>query len=252
MPSALASAALRPVAGAASGLLDLVLPPRCPGCRAIVSHQGRFCAACWGKLAFITAPMCPRCGAPFAHDRGPGTLCAPCLAAPPRFDSARAAFAYDGPARDVLLGFKHAGREHLAAIMAPHMLRAGGAMPLAGALVVPVPLHWTRLVRRGFNQAALLARQVARRSGGELAVDALLRVRRTPVSKGMGRQARTANVRGAFRVRDKALVRGRRVILIDDVLTTGATAEACARLLRRAGAAEVHVLTWARVVRDVG
>ena len=229
-----------------------MLPPRCPGCRCIVAVDRSFCADCWSRLVFITAPLCACCGAPFDHDRGPGTRCAPCLADPPRFGAARAALAYDGPARDVLLGLKHGDRQHLAAVMAPHMTRAAGLLLTAQSLVVPVPLHWTRLWRRGFNQAALLARAVARRAGADLAVDALLRVRATPVSKGMGRAARAANVRGAFRVRSGASVRGRHVVLIDDVLTTGATANACARHLRRAGAASVTVLTWARVIRETG
>ena len=233
-------------------LLDLVLPPRCPGCRSIVATDRSFCLACWNALVFITAPLCACCGAPFVHDRGPGAQCGQCLAAPPRFTAARAALVYDGPAREVLLGFKHADRQHLAHVMAPHLVRAAAAHLRPGALLVPVPLHWTRLWRRGFNQAALLAQAVGRLAAVEIAVDALIRVKATRLSKGLGRKARADNVRGAFRVRRREAVSGRDIVLVDDVLTTGATADACARHLRRAGARSVTVLTWARVVRDVG
>ncbi|KPF77819.1 hypothetical protein IP88_05440 [alpha proteobacterium AAP81b] len=232
-------------------LIDLVLPPRCPACRRIVDGDDRFCGDCWQQLVFITAPQCARCGDPFDHDLGAGALCGACLAALPRYDSARAALVYGGPARDVILGLKHGDRQHLARLMARAMARAAGPMLEAAAapLLVPVPLHWTRLVRRGANQAALIAAALRRQTGAELALFALIRARATPASRGLGRAARARNVRGVFRVADKARVTGRRVILVDDVLTTGATAEACARVLRRAGAAEVHVLTFARVVR---
>lgn len=231
-------------------LIDLVLPPRCPGCRVIVGGDGRFCVKCWQQLQFITAPLCPGCGAPFTHDLGPAARCGPCLAVPPRFTSARAALVYGGPARGVLLALKHGDRLHLARFMALHMARAAGEWLGPDALLVPVPLHWQRLWRRGFNQSALLAQAIARNTGAELAIDALQRAKPTAISRGLGRKARAANVRGAFRVKDRNHVRGRCVILIDDVLTTGATAEACARVLRRAGATDVHVLTWARVVRE--
>ena len=242
MPSALL-APLRTV-------IDLVLPPRCPGCRVIVADDGRFCLDCWQQLRFITAPLCARCGAPFEHDLGPAAECGQCLAQPPRFTTARAALVYGGPARTVLLALKHGDRQHLARVMAPHMLRAAGEMLDPDVVLVPVPLHRGRLWRRGFNQAALLAQALARLSGAPVAVDALQRVKPTPTSQGMGRKARAANVRGAFRVADRDRIRGARVVLVDDVLTTGATADACARLLRRSGAREVHVLTFARVVRE--
>ena len=164
--------------------------------------------------------------------------------------TARAALGYDGAARTVLLGFKHGDRQHLARLMAPHVARAGAAVLGADALLVPVPLHFTRLWSRGFNQAALLARAVGKRTGTPLAVDALVRVRRTALSRGLNRRKRAENVRAAFRVRSRAAVRGRNIVLVDDVYTTGATADACARTLLRAGAARVDVLTWARVVRD--
>jgi ComF family protein len=235
-----------------ASLLDLVLPPRCPGCRTIVDGDGRYCLTCWQQLQFITAPMCACCGTPFAHDLGPAAECGACLAGPPKFTTARSALIYGGPARATLLAFKHGDREHLARIMAPHMARAAGPLlaEQADSVIVPVPLHRWRLWRRGFNQAALLAQALAKASGTALAIDALERAKATPMSMGLGRKARVANVRGAFRVRHRDQVRGKRIILVDDVLTTGATAEACARVLRRAGAREVHVLTFARVVRE--
>jgi ComF family protein len=233
-----------------NALLDTILPPRCPACREIVGVDGSFCAACWSTLRFITAPWCAGCGTPFDYDMGAAARCAPCLETPPRFASARAALVYDGAAKRVLLGFKHGDRQHLARLMAPQLARVGGDI-LAGALLVPVPLHRWRLWSRGFNQAALLAQALARRTGTPHAVDALIRVRPTVSSRGMGRRARAANVKNAFRVARPDAVRGRTIVLIDDVLTTGATANACARILLRSGASAVHVLTWARVVRDV-
>lgn len=228
-----------------------MLPPRCPACGVIVDGDGRFCAGCWSGLGFLGPPRCDQCGDPFSHDRGPGALCGLCLAEPPPWRHARAALRYDGAARAALLRFKLADREHLAAMMVPHMLRAGAGLLAPGVVLVPVPLHRWRLWRRGFNQAALLARGLARASGAALAVDALERVRATRPSVGLGVAARAKNVRGAFRVRDKALIAGRPVVLVDDVLTSGATASACARTLLRGGAATVDVLTFARVLREV-
>ena len=228
--------------------IDLVLPPRCPACRVIVDGDDRFCADCFAQLAFITAPVCACCGVPLPHDGGPDTQCGGCLATPPRFTTARSAFIYGGPVRSVVLGLKHGDRQHLAGLMARAMLRAaGGALP-ADALLVPVPLHRWRLWRRGHNQAATIARALARISGAALAVDALLRVKPTPSTRGLGRTARQRNVVGAFRVRAAEQVKGREVVLVDDVFTTGATVEACAGVLRRAGARHVHVLTFARAI----
>ncbi len=243
-------AALRRLRSVGMAAVDLLLPPRCPACRVVVRGDGQFCAPCWAGLRFITAPQCGCCGTPFAHDPGDSARCGACLLEAPRYTAARAALAYDGAARHVLLGFKHGDRQHLARLMAPHLARVGAGWLGADALLVPVPLHRWRLWSRGFNQAALLARAVARRTGTPLLVDGLLRVRRTRLSRGLGRRQRAANVRAAFRVRVPALVAGRRIVLIDDVMTTGATAQACARVLLRSGAKSVHVLTWARVLRD--
>lgn len=239
----------RVLGGVLRGIGDVVVPARCPGCAAIVRDDGQYCASCWAGLRFITAPQCATCGVPFAFDIGADARCGDCLRAPPRFASARAAFIYDGTARTVLLAFKNRDRGQLARIMAPPMARAGEAVLSGDALVVPVPLHRWRLLQRGYNQAALLAQHIARLRGLELSVDALERVRASPRSRGMGRIGRAANVRGVFRVARPQMVRGRTVVLIDDVLTTGATANACARLLLRHGARRVHIVTWARVVR---
>ncbi len=230
--------------------LDLLLPPRCPACREIVENAGRFCLKCWTGLTFLTDPMCAGCGAPFDVDRGPGARCGACLDTPPRFAAARAALAYDGSARTVLLGFKHGDRQHLVEIMVPQLIRVGGDWFGPDTVLVPVPLHRWRLWKRGFNQAALLARAVSRRTGSPLAIDALVRIKPTRSSQGMGRRARADNVRGAFRVARPEAIKAKEIIIIDDVLTTGATAEACTRMLLRAGAKQVRVLTWARVVRD--
>ncbi len=231
--------------------VDLLLPPRCPACRQIVDNAGRFCLGCWTGLTFITAPLCAGCGAPFDIDRGPAARCGACLETPPRFAAARAALAYAGSARTVLLGFKHGDRQHLVDIMAPQLVRAGRDWFGPDTVLVPVPLHRWRLWKRGFNQAALLARAVSRRTGSPLAVDALVRVKPTQSSQGMGRRARADNVRGAFAVARPERIKDKEIILIDDVLTTGATAEACTTALLRAGARGVRVLTWARVARDL-
>lgn len=229
--------------------IDLLLPPRCLACGEIVEAPGTFCPPCWSTLRFITPPICEACGLPFELPQPVGALCAACLAKPPRF-SARAAFAYEGAARDVVLGLKHADRPHLAADMATQMVRTAGDWVTDG-VIVPVPLHRWRLWKRGYNQAAELAKALARRSGAPILVDALVRHRPTPSSQGLNPSERRRNVRGAFRVAERAKPRiaGRCIILVDDVFTTGATADACARMLLRAGAGSVKLLTLARVVR---
>ncbi|MCA3254991.1 MAG: ComF family protein [Alphaproteobacteria bacterium] len=233
----------------AAGALDLVLPPRCPACGTIVDADGVFCAGCWPTLDFITPPMCAACGDPFEVPQPAGALCGACLASPPPY-VARAPFAYAGAARAAVLALKHGDRQHLAPMMAGHMRRAAGELA-EGATLVPVPLHRWRLWRRGYNQAADLARALAQATDAPLAVDALVRRKATRPSQGMNPAERRDNLRGAFVVPPgrRAQVAGRRILLVDDVLTTGATAAACARALRRAGAVSVGVVSFARVVR---
>ncbi|MFZ4380630.1 MAG: double zinc ribbon domain-containing protein [Sandarakinorhabdus sp.] len=228
-------------------IIDAVLPPRCPGCGQIVDGDDRFCAACFVALEFLGPPQCACCGVPLPHDGDAAAQCGACLAEPPPFATARAPLAYGGPARQVVLALKHGRRLVLARLMARAMLRVAGALP-DDAVIVPVPSHRWRLWQRGFNQAAEIARHLARQSGRPLAVDALIRVKPTVTTKGLTRKQRASNVTGAFKVARKAAVQGRAVVLVDDVMTTGATVSACARQLRRAGARHVAVLTYTRAL----
>lgn len=231
-------------------IVDFALPPRCPACGEIVAEPHRFCLACWSELVFLGDPCCARCGLPFAYGAGEEAECGRCLADPPRFDRLRAAVAYGEVARKVALKLKYSGRPAVAGTLARFMARHLEAGEQA--LLVPVPLHRWRIWSRGYNQAALIASALSAQCGIAAALDALRRVRATPVLRGLGRRERAEAVRGAFRAtaEGKALLRGRRAILIDDVFTSGATANACAKALKRAGAARVEVLCWARVVRE--
>lgn len=239
-----------PIRRAADLAIRFALPSRCPGCGVIVGADHSFCLDCWRALDFLGGPACSVCAEPLELAPHDDARCGACLADPPPFARARAAVAYGPIARALALKLKYARRPGIAVTMARLMRRAGGGM-LDGALVVPVPLHRRRLWSRGYNQAALIARALTRLGEGALALDLVERRRATPILRGLGRGARERAVRGAFVVppRRRPLLKGRRVVLIDDVFTTGATVTSCARVLRRAGAAEVSVLCWARVVR---
>jgi ComF family protein len=231
--------------------LDLLLPPTCIACDRPVDAPGLLCPGCFRRTGFITAPCCAVCGVPFDAQGlgGSDGLCPGCDVARPDFDRARAALRYDAGARRLILPFKHGDRTEMARALAPMMARAGAAL-LAGAdLLVPVPLHRWRLFRRRYNQAALLAEALSRISGVPSQPDALSRRRDTAALGGKSAGERRAEVAGVFAVRPAraARVDGRRILLIDDVLTSGATASACARALKSAGAASVDVLAAARV-----
>jgi ComF family protein len=229
--------------------LDAVLPPRCLACGEIVGEPDALCVRCWNGLSFFAPPWCAVCGLPFAHPIGEGAVCAECARNRRGWDRARAALRYDENSRGLVLTLKHADATHAAGAFGRWMQRAGAEMLEGVDLLVPVPLHWTRLFQRRYNQAALLAQAIHAAGGPPVAPDWLLRRRRTPVQGRLGPSARARNVRGAFAIRHGRDFTGRRVVLIDDVMTTGATAAECARVLRRAGAAFVGVLTLARALR---
>ena len=235
-------------------LLDIVLPPRCLKCGATVDSVGALCAACWPAVAFLAPPHCAACGLPFEFDLGPEAVCGACARERPVFERARAAFRYDEDSKDLILRFKHADRTDSAPAFARWMARAGDALVAEADVVAAVPLHWMRLFMRRYNQAALLASALGELASKPAVNDLLVRRKRTPSQGGLGAAARRRNVAGAFMVhpRHRARVEDKRVLLVDDVLTTGATVSACAAVLLRARARAVDVLTLSRVVRLSG
>lgn len=226
-------------------VIGFALPPRCPGCGVPLAEDHRFCALCWTALRFLGPPWCAGCNRPFAFDRGDDARCAACLAAPPRHAGVRAAVAYGPIARTLALRLKYGGRIAFAETMARQMRRL---LPPDTDLLVPVPLHRWRIWSRGFNQAALIADAVALLSGVRHDRDVLIRTRRTILLRGLGGRQRAKAVAGAFGVAAPDRVRGRAIALVDDVYTSGATADACTRALLRAGARSVTILCWARVL----
>lgn len=231
-------------------VVDLVFPPRCPLCGEGLSAQVGLCGTCWNDLAIPGDPACSLCQRPFGEGSVDGLTCAPCLASPPRHDGIAAGTLYNDASRRLILAFKHGGRIALAPMMA-RLMMARLAID-SEWLVVPVPLHRWRLWQRGYNQAALLARDIAKLSGASLAVDILQRQRATPSLGGLGRKARARALSGVIvaapRYREK--LRGAKVVLVDDVLTSGATSEACVSVLKRAGAERVIVSCFARVLDE--
>jgi ComF family protein len=240
----------RVAAGGGRALVHAVLPPTCLACRKPAGASGGLCAECWQGAGFIERPYCERLGTPFAFDSGSPLISPAAFADPPVYDRARAAMRFGDVARDLVHLLKYGDRLDLVKPFGVWMLRAGAELLHDADALIPVPLHWTRLFQRRFNQSAELARAISRIAKVPVIDDALNRVRATPPQVGLARDERARNVHGAFSVAAaaKAKLRRKRIVLVDDVLTTGATANACARVLRRAGAARIDVLTLARVV----
>ncbi|EXL06583.1 ComF family protein [Aquamicrobium defluvii] len=232
----------------------ILFPPVCAGCRRHVSRPGVLCGECWPRLTFLEQPWCPVMGTPFSHDMGEGFLSGEAIGDPPPFERARAAVLYDGVACDMVRGLKYHDRTDLAPWMAGWMLRAGSELLCEADMIVPVPLHWRRFFRRKFNQSAELARAVARASGVRFEPSVVRRVRQTRQQVGLVRREREDNLRGAFRVEPEGAlaIAGRRVLLVDDVYTTGATVRAVTLALKKGGAGAVDVLTFARVLPGGG
>ncbi len=242
----MASAVPRPIRRLGQVLLDFALPPRCAGCSEVIEEVGAFCPACWGGMEWLGDGGCQCCGLPLAGTEA--ETCARCLADPPKLDRMRAAVVYDELPRSIALRLKYGRKVALARTMARYMasLRSDWG---EDALLVPVPLHRWRLWSRGFNQSGLVARQLGW-SWGIVSDDRVLRrIKRTQPLKGLNYNQRRKAVSGAFSVAHPDRVKGRTIVLIDDVLTSGSTAEACAKALRKAGAKRIELLCWARVVR---
>jgi ComF family protein len=232
--------------------VGLVYPPSCIACQGATAEAQALCATCWGGIGFIERPYCERLGTPFEVDLGAGLVSPAAIADPPVFARARAVCRFDGTARELVHRLKYGDRTELALTLGRMMAQAGRELLTEANLIVPVPLHRTRLWSRRFNQAAALAQVLASRSGVPLGPTALTRVKRTKQQVGLTRPQRADNLQGAFKVLPamKPQIEGRRILLVDDVLTTGATANAAARALLRAGARQVDMLTFARVVTD--
>jgi ComF family protein len=237
---------------ALSPLVDLIYPPRCPACGEGLSAQDGLCPRCWSELVIPGEPSCALCQRPFTSEQSERAICAPCLTEAPGHDGIAAGTLYNEASRKLVLGFKHGRRIALAPMLA--RLAATQLPELEGEwLVVPVPLHRWRLWRRGYNQSALLARQIAQLRGQTLLVDGLQRVKPTPALGGLGRAARRRALSGAIAVnpRRREQLRGAQVVVVDDVLTSGATSEACVKALKRAGATKVRIACFARVMDEV-
>lgn len=232
------------------GLADFIAPPRCLACRRPVSLPGSLCALCWPKLRQIDDPVCDVLGTPFAFDEGPGSISAAGMAAPPDWDRARAAVAFDEASRPIVHALKYRDTQEAGQLMARMMARAGRTLMADADLIVPVPLHRWRLWRRRFNQSAYLAQRLAVACAKPYRPDLLVRIKATRSQVGLDHAARQKNVGKAFAVAPggAAQLAGRKILLIDDVRTTGATAAACARALKAAGAARVDLLTFALVL----
>jgi ComF family protein len=244
---------LKAMAGiTAQQVMNIILPPRCILSGEIVDQPGMLAPHLWSELEFIADPSCSRCGYPFDFDVEKGAQCTECMQDPPPYTAARSPLRYSDTSRNLVLGFKHADKLHAVTAFVPWLARAGAPLLTEADYLVPVPLHRWRLMRRRYNQASVIAKALGRHCDLPVLADGLARVRHTPSQGHLDIKDRARNVRSAFAVKDKhkAALRGKTVVLIDDVYTTGATVKECTRIMLKAGVQSVHVLTLARVVKD--
>ncbi len=229
-------------------ILDIVFPPQCLSCDSMVTAQGTMCQTCWQQVHFITPPFCRCCGLPFDFAMGEDALCAECIQQLPTFAQGRAALRYNEHSKGLVLKLKYADQTQLAATYGPWLARAGAELVAMSDVIIPVPLHYWRFVGRRYNQSALLAYALHKQCALPVIPDALIRLRHTAPQTGLSRRARYDNVKGAFRTnpRHSEELKGKIILLIDDVMTTSATASQCSKALLAAGAMQVNVLTLAR------
>ncbi len=228
--------------------LDFIFPPQCLTCDALVPTHGALCLPCWQGIKFISEPMCHACGHPFEFAIGEQALCGECLKELPPYTRARSVFVYDEHSKGLVTKLKFSDQLHLATVLGPWLAKTGRDMLAESHLIVPVPLSYRRFVSRRYNQAALLARALAQKTHLPVIPDALQRKKHTLPQTGLSRRQRAENVQGAFAVnpRHKSELKGKNILLIDDVHTTGSTVAACTKQLLKAGAMKVNVLTLAR------
>lgn len=227
-------------------LFDVVYPPRCVACRAEVAAAHSFCYTCFSKVRMISEPACDCCGEPFDFAVEKGALCGKCMSEPPPYDQAKSVMVYDDASKRLITTFKYSDRTSLAIFLSQLMATRGQELVSTCDMIIPVPLHWRRLLSRRYNQSYLLARRLSKQAKKRHAANLLRRIRYTAQQTGLSRTERDRNVRGAFKVSKPDQVKDKTILLVDDVLTTGATIEACARALKKSGAAKVYVLTAAR------
>ena len=237
--------------------MNFILPPRCPISGDIVDRVGAISPSAWKDITFITHPSCRCCGIPFIIDHDisdsvPDYICADCITYPKHFDRAKSALVYDNASKSMILAFKHGDALHLHTTLVPLLLKCADDMVYPDSIIIPVPLHWSRLVKRRYNQAAILAQHLSKQTGTAYWPDALVRLRRTPPQGHMNAKDRFKNVAGAFEIHKNYMdkIIGKKFVLIDDVFTTGATLDECSKVLKAGGAESIHILTVARAVKQ--
>lgn len=231
-------------------VINTLFPARCASCHEFVERHGALCTTCWQQIHFIDDPVCHKCGLPFEYHIGDKALCGRCMAQAPAYTEARAIFRYDENSKSQVLAFKYQDKTQLSPLFGEWLTRLANRYSGKADVIIPVPLHYSRLLTRRYNQAALLAHALGSQIRVPVLPDTLKRIRRTPTQAGLSRRQRDDNMRGAFHVasESKALLKGKSVILVDDVMTTGSTLDACSRTLHDAGVKDVYALTLARTV----